>query len=567
MIFFVFPSYAFGEVFTQTITLNPGWNAIYLEVHPEFNECKNLFKDLPVKSVWAWDYRFSSVQYVIDPEKLLPEQQEWLVYFPQESKKSFLSSLYTLQGGRSYLIELDANGPINMTIQGSPVMNEFDWKSNSFNLVGFHVDPNFSPTFSSYFRFSPAHNGEPIYKLERSGKWVRVKPDEEIIKSGCAYWVFCDGFSRYNGSFATLLPQNSGLYFNRFSYEQHIKISNNTSTESMVELKMCSSLPSNNTDKVPQTGIKILYWNKTKWEDFPSVLEISVSPESDIPIRIAVKIDQQNNTSDQLFKSYLSVSDDKGLRIFIPLTVDISFEKQVGLWTGMAAINKVSCPTDIDDPNQPRPTASDFLIRLIVHIDKAGQTRLLQQAIIIEKEPEPSDLDTNEKQLVLIANHNLIPNYISSSSLHNNNFIGLRISSAAFAFENSIPMTWQSGLLTTEEFELDYNHPLNPFKHKYHPDHDNLDAYFEQTLCEGSESFSITRTIELELKSPEPDENARQVSDYSNSLINPGEYNFFKNQLSGIYHETIKGVHKKPLYVEGTFNLQLISSIPVLSVE
>ena len=46
--------------------------------------------------------------------------------------------------------------------------------------------------------------------------------------------------------------------------------------------------------------------------------------------------------------------------------------------------------------------------------------------------------------------------------------------------------------------------PLNPFKHKYHPDHDNLDAKFEpfdptQLSPYLWESFAVKRTIALEL--------------------------------------------------------------------
>ena len=44
--------------------------------------------------------------------------------------------------------------------------------------------------------------------------------------------------------------------------------------------------------------------------------------------------------------------------------------------------------------------------------------------------------------------------------------------------------------------------PLNPFKHKYHPDHDNLDAKFEPFETDLSpylwESFTVKRTIALD---------------------------------------------------------------------
>jgi hypothetical protein len=97
----------------------------------------------------------------------------------------------------------------------------------------------------------------------------------------------------------------------------------------------------------------------------------------------------------------------------------------------------------------------------------------------------------------------------------------------------------------------DYRDPLNPFVHRYHPDHDNLDERFERTLPEGLESFSINRQVELQFSSTDLDNLA---------LAGWGD-----NQLGGIYRETITGAHKTPLYVSGTFRLYQASRVSVLN--
>jgi hypothetical protein len=56
----------------QTIVLRPGWNSGFLEIQPEPRECDALFAGVPVESVWAWNRRFSSVQFIQDPEQLFP---------------------------------------------------------------------------------------------------------------------------------------------------------------------------------------------------------------------------------------------------------------------------------------------------------------------------------------------------------------------------------------------------------------------------------------------------------------------------------------------------------------
>ena len=46
---------------TQTIQLQPGWNAVHLEVQPEPRILDEVFAGLPVESVWKWDRRFTSI--------------------------------------------------------------------------------------------------------------------------------------------------------------------------------------------------------------------------------------------------------------------------------------------------------------------------------------------------------------------------------------------------------------------------------------------------------------------------------------------------------------------------
>jgi len=98
---------------------------------------------------------------------------------------------------------------------------------------------------------------------------------------------------------------------------------------------------------------------------------------------------------------------------------------------------------------------------------------------------------------------------------------------------------------------LDYDDALNPFKHQYHPDHDNLDDRFAQKLPEGVESFSVNRQIQLQFTATDPD-----------GLTMAG---WGDNQLGGIYRETISGLHNSTLYVQGTFRLQQASRVGILN--
>ena len=66
----------FAQWVTQSITLNPGWNAVFLEVQPANPDCDAVFAGIPVESVWAWNRRYSSVQFIQDAAQLVPGQPD-----------------------------------------------------------------------------------------------------------------------------------------------------------------------------------------------------------------------------------------------------------------------------------------------------------------------------------------------------------------------------------------------------------------------------------------------------------------------------------------------------------
>jgi hypothetical protein len=90
----------------QTVVLRPGWNAVFLELQPEPRECDVLFAGMPVESVWAWNRRFTPIQFIQDPSKLIPGQPDWLTYVPSSHPARATMNLFTLQGNRAYLIKL-----------------------------------------------------------------------------------------------------------------------------------------------------------------------------------------------------------------------------------------------------------------------------------------------------------------------------------------------------------------------------------------------------------------------------------------------------------------------------
>jgi hypothetical protein len=136
---------------------------------------------------------------------------------------------------------------------------------------------------------------------------------------------------------------------------------------------------------------------------------------------------------------------------------------------------------------------------------------------------------------------------------------GPRVSSAAFSIQKPVTRT---GTVTFGEMSklldfwitIDPQDPLNPYKHKYHPDHDNLDAKFNEINFDKVDPYlweapEVRRHIQLELTNVPPlpggDALAAQM-DWGGAT------------WGGLYKEVIKGIHKNDITVKGYFVIQQV---------
>ena len=241
---------------------------------------------------------------------------------------------------------------------------------------------------------------------------------------------------------------------------------------------------------------------------------------------------------------------------------------RTGLWVGNVSVTGLSNPTSGSlNPTMPLPVASPFTFRLIVHVDETGQARLLQQVLQMWKPgafiPNPDDPTSstfiidpaNPGRNVLLTDDSLIPQF-SGVALRDVELVGRRISTAVFGFRDPIDMAGgdfgdPSSPSVTASVVMGFDDPLNPYKHRYHPDHDNWDARYENRLNNGKESYTVTRDISLQFTADDPED-----------LILPG---WGDSQIGGIYSEAIQGIHRSTVHVEGVFRMSLLTDVGVLN--
>lgn len=194
---------------TQTLQLVEGWNAVFLEVYPADSDPAVVFANTPVDIAAALYDSGSSAQFMTDPGADLFHLGGWAVWYSDQRPDAFLKTLYAIYGQQAYLVH--AKSSFAWQVTGAVVPPQIRWRPNSFNLVGFSVAAVGGPTFAQFFAGSAALRSQPIYRLT-AGSWRKVTvPGAETIRSGEAFWIYCDGASDYQGPLSVKTATMQGV--------------------------------------------------------------------------------------------------------------------------------------------------------------------------------------------------------------------------------------------------------------------------------------------------------------------------------------------------------------------
>lgn len=194
---------------TQTISLRAGWNAVYLEVFPSEPEPSKLFAGTPIDIAASYYAALSTAQFISNPSADLLRQSGWAVWYADSREDAFLTTLHAIQAGQPYLIF--SKRDFTWAVHGLATPARVHWQADSFNLVGFSVAEQGAPTFAQFFSGSKAHQHNRIYRLS-DGIWRQVtEPGAETLRSGEAFWIYCEGGSEYQGPLRVETPASQGL--------------------------------------------------------------------------------------------------------------------------------------------------------------------------------------------------------------------------------------------------------------------------------------------------------------------------------------------------------------------
>jgi hypothetical protein len=551
-----------AQTTNQTFQMRNGWNSIWLELEPTNTDIGAVFANLPVSSVWTYVGKDSSPEFVQQQTEALFNNPAWLPYFPPPRPEAILSKLYAVHALHPYLVKL--TNTATLTITGVPVVRPAKWITDSFNLRGFPVNPALLPTFAAFFGPSAAQAGQPTYQLQGDGQWHLVSPTA-LMKEGEAYWVYCSGASSYQGPTGIQLELGDGLTYGAVLTELVPRVVNNsTNTRSVC----CNDLFNGANNPL---SYQTFTSNQLSYVNLPAPYCFNVASGAFTDLRLAMR---RTAFASNSFASILEVTDDIGTRYLLPVTAQKLLPARssltgpagvgnpsAGLWIGTASITNVN-EANSTQPLRLTPTRSAFDLHLLVHVNANGQAWLLKDVIQMWQNGTTTNDNSGHAvpdkpgRFVLLTDDSLIPQY-QGASLRDGVPVGRRLSTVDFDFNggtsNMLAMSgaFQLGNTNRITFLLDPDFPTNPFKHRFHPDHDNLDPTYSHYQ---QEAYGITRAIELRFSPTDP-----TGTNTTSSL----EYGY--NVVGGLYHEDITGLHRTNIISEGIFRLTRVANSPVLN--
>lgn len=554
---------------THTLTLQPGWNAVQLLVQPTQDLCEVIFSNTAVDQVQWWRREGIGPQFELSPAELFPRSADFNQWY---ATNAGLSTFFSLQAGESYEILQTSSVAIDVPIKGRVVLNPFYWvpstPSNAGqNLVGLPVPPAGNEvSFQRFFSYSPNFevnsSTATVFSVDAAGNPQQVfNPALVGINRGEAYWITAgENAHRYEGPIR--VSTTSGrriLDYGSMMTPQTIVIENVSSTNRFVQVRhLASGTPPAGAppliDRVP-----LIYAEGalgTVYNPLPETNVLNLAAGARFELKLAPDPQRlTNGVPGSAWQSILRITDEDNdelsgpavdVRIGVACDGELSgLQTPTGLWAGSVKVTKVSRaqtregvePSEWSSTN-PVPVSMPYEFRVIFHVDAVGGVLLLQRILVARDAGGTNALLTSEGKAATYRQLN--PDAKIT-----------RISSANLPVMAPIAASGMFGISNRMNFEIQvpYDDPVNPFVHRYHPKHDNLEYVNDvpMKLGEGAESYTVSRSQWFEFTGADPE----------TGKVGSG-WGFTEN--GGFFREQVHGLNKT-ICVEGIFRVERISTV------
>jgi hypothetical protein len=396
-----------------------------------------------------------------------------------------------------------------------------------------------------------------------------------MVTRGQAFWIQSPSYyNNYYGPFTAVIPSVGGVAFSNLTSQFSFHLQNPTAGNVTVTLNLVPSdpPPSGQTSIVGvpplllrgaliTTNLTYTYTNLTVGAPVSWTLTPQGTTGSDIVVVLGLNRYAMTASPGSLYAGILKFTDSFGLtEVDAPVSAVVA--NYTGLWVGSASVSQVANYLKIyqtDANNNPvvgtngayivtgtntslGAVQTPFPLRLIV-FNNGTDVSLLQRVFY--------GYDVNTNTIIALNESSLDPSQLGSARRISAIHLPWAATNAPF------PCTGQlapGGVLTASATFNYADQSSNPFLHTYHPDHNNLDATYQNQLPVGADSYGIQRQITLTISPP--------GNDFA-SLTQAGQ------SFSGVYQETITmtglGGATRTFNTAGNFGLTRLSPISVLN--
>ena len=554
----------------QEIPLVAGWNAVHIKVNPYDYGCDRVFGGGGVDQVTWWnrDRRDDGTGTV--------SADTFAWYRSSVEPNTFGAVL----GDERYLVHTVA--ATNLVVLGTPALPRGKIFLGEANLVGLNIPNGSDVSCYDYFRYFMGLADSPYWAVSTANVNVLQIAGAAVPDAAKAFWLMTtgSGSANYTGPLTVALDSSEKIVsWTSSAAARSITIKNETSEPRQVRLAFESSQnpPAGQGTKAGDIKVKIesIDWSQGYARrvytplTFPMVTNLAAG--ATFNLRLRPNLEAMPVASGD-YLGILAISDAgstvdgevraNGTCLYrVGLKADGGLAGAIqpsGLWVGSVALTGVNRAQMLSsaksewDAEKIQDTKQAFEFRLLLHAGNDGTVKLMKQAFVGSGESDDATAAVMTDKATAKAYRKKYP----AATIR-------RVSSANFpfmepqAFDGAVNFLKDGGELTVS-FTQAYDAKDNPFQHAFHPNHDNL-AFNNgapskkedgATGTGDYESWNVTRQVKLTFAGEDPTGAASE--DWNRTVC------------GGTYRETITGLNKTPIIVEGAFRLYKSLDTPEL---
>lgn len=518
-----------------------GWHAIWLPGEATYQSvAQHVATNTNIVQIWRWDTQADTVQFATSPEEFFSAADQWSVWNRTNASQQ---SLEYLLGNTPYLVQVTA--PTTWTIKYRVEAPVAPWQTTGANLLGFPAAGDGtggnSPSFSTYFSnlVYAGAKGLPsstkIYKYVGGDMVRNVNPMSiapgSLIDPRTAYWITLPSATDYTAPVEYELP-GGALDFGRTGSALSMGVKNRTTAALTLtlELETSESAPTGQPAVAGNVPLAIRTFADGAYTDTPFTgpQTVQVPASGTVEVLFALDRSSMSGASGSHYASILKITDSSKLTLS-RLPVRAEPASAAGLWACLVTLDAVE---PLSSNHSGSATGRDFVLKYLVHIDEAGQAKLLRNCFLgqLKTTGNPAGLALGESAVYAKGESEVDPRRFFSPMLP----AGSPYVAGDTPYSKGGVITWTINHAADD--------PVNPFRHAYHPDH--------QT------GLALRRTVSMEFP-PAPPEGFPGASSLASA--------WGTSVLGGLYRESVEGLNSRPIQTSGTFRMQRLSEISTIN--